>query len=95
MNKDVPLDQIQDSEVSTSELEAVIDTNKELFDQLNAIPEIEALDAIAIEEERHEKDQETPSALFEFFNSDKGEKYINQYMHPSKKNNIKIQAHGY
>ena len=33
--------------------------------------------------------------LFEFFNSDKGDKYINQYMHPSKKNKIKIQAHGY
>ena len=68
MNKDIPLDQVQDSEISTSELDAVIDTNKELFDQLNAIPEIEALDAISIEEERHEKDQETPSALFEFFN---------------------------
>jgi ubiquinone/menaquinone biosynthesis C-methylase UbiE len=33
--------------------------------------------------------------LFEYFNSDKGERYINQYTHPSKKNNIKIQAHGY
>ena len=33
--------------------------------------------------------------LFEYFNSDKGDKYINQYMHPSKKNKIKIQAHGY
>lgn len=68
MNKDVLLDQIQDSEVSTSELEALIDTNKELFDQLNAIPEIEALDAISIEEEKYEKEQEKPSALFEFFN---------------------------
>ena len=33
--------------------------------------------------------------LFEYFNSDKGEKYINQYVHPSKRNNIKIKAHGY
>ena len=33
--------------------------------------------------------------LFEYFNSDKGEKYINQYSHPSKKDNILIQAHGY
>ena len=33
--------------------------------------------------------------LFEFFNSDKGEEYINQYAHPSKRNNIKIKAHGY
>ena len=33
--------------------------------------------------------------LFEYFNSDKGETYINQYTQPSKKNKIKIQAHGY
>jgi cephalosporin hydroxylase len=33
--------------------------------------------------------------LFEYFNSDKGEKYINQYTHPSKRDNIKITAHGY
>ena len=33
--------------------------------------------------------------LFEYFNSDKGEKYINQYTHPSKKDNIRITAHGY
>ena len=33
--------------------------------------------------------------LFEYFNSDKAEKYINQYTHPSKKNKFKIQAHGY
>ena len=33
--------------------------------------------------------------LFEYFNSDKGEKYVNQYTHPSKKTKIKIQAHGY
>ncbi len=33
--------------------------------------------------------------LFEYFNSDKGEKYINQYTHPSKKSNLLIEAHGY
>lgn len=33
--------------------------------------------------------------LFEYFNSDKGEKYINQYTHPSKRDNIRITAHGY
>ena len=33
--------------------------------------------------------------LFEYFNSDKGEKYINQYTQPSKRDNIKIKAHGY
>jgi len=33
--------------------------------------------------------------LFEYFNSDKGEKYINQYAQPSKRKNDKIIAHGY
>ena len=50
MNKNVPLDQIQDSEVSQTDIDAVIDTNKELFDQLNLIPEIEALESISIDD---------------------------------------------
>jgi len=33
--------------------------------------------------------------LFEYFNSDKGNFYIDQYMQPIKKNNKKIDAHGY
>ena len=33
--------------------------------------------------------------LFEKFNSDKGDFYINQYSQPIKKNNTKISAHGY
>ena len=67
MNKNIPLDQVQDSEVPETELDAVIDTNKELFDQLNAIPEIEALEAISIEDEKQEKEKEGTSAFTEFF----------------------------
>ena len=33
--------------------------------------------------------------LCEYFNSDKGEKFVNQYEQPSKKNNKIINAHGY
>tara|TARA_B100000795_G_C22768184_1_gene426661 strand:- start:328 stop:1176 length:849 start_codon:yes stop_codon:yes gene_type:complete len=33
--------------------------------------------------------------LFEYFNSDKGEKFIDQYVQPNKKNSIVIKAHGY
>ena len=66
MNKDIPLDQIQDSDVSPTELDSVIDTNKELYDQLNAIPEIEALDEISVEDEKYEKEKGTPNPLFEF-----------------------------
>ena len=66
MNKNIPLDQIQDSEVSETDIDAVIDTNKELFDQLNSIPEIEALEAISIDDEKQEKEEEGSSAVSEF-----------------------------
>ena len=33
--------------------------------------------------------------LFEYFNSDKGENFTNQYVQPSKKTNKIIKAHGY
>ena len=53
---------MQDSEVSETDIDAVIDTNKELFDQLNSIPEIEALEAISIDDEKQEKEEEGSSA---------------------------------
>ena len=65
MNKNIPLDQIQDSKVSETDIDAVIDTNKELFDQLNSIPEIKALGAIAIDDEKQEKEEEGSSAVSE------------------------------
>ena len=49
MNKDIPLDQIQETEISTAELNQVIESNKNLYDKLNALPELESLDKIAIE----------------------------------------------
>ena len=65
MNKNIPLDQTQDSEVSQTDIDAVIDTNKELFDQLNSIPEIKALEAISIDDEKQEKEEEVSSAVSE------------------------------
>ena len=35
------------------------------------------------------------NSLFEHFNSDKGEYFVNQYVQPAKKNKEKINAHGY
>ena len=35
------------------------------------------------------------NTLFEHFNSDKGEYFVNQYLQPAKKNKEKIGAHGY
>ena len=63
MNKNIPLEQIQDSKVSETDIDAVIDTNKELFDQLNSIPEIEALEAISIDDEKQEKEEEGLSLI--------------------------------
>ena len=51
MNTDTPLDQVQDKEVSAKELDKVLDANKDLYDKLNQIPEIEAIEAISLEEE--------------------------------------------
>ena len=65
MNKNIPLDQIKDSKVSETDIDAVIDTNKELFDQLNSIPEIKALGAISIDDEKQEKEEEGSSAVSE------------------------------
>ena len=65
MNKNVPLDQIQDSDISEKDIDAVIDTNKELFDQLNSIPEIKALGAISIDDEKQEKEEDGSSAVSE------------------------------
>ena len=65
MNKNIPLDQTQDSEVSQTDIDAVIDTNKELFDQLNSIPEIKALEAISIDDEKQEQEEEDSNAVSE------------------------------
>ena len=56
MNNDPPLDQIQEPEVSTSELDEVIGANKDLFDKLNKIPEIEALGTVLEEDEESTKE---------------------------------------
>ena len=57
MNDNASPDQFQDPDVSTTELDEVIHANKELYDKLNKLPELEALEAIAIEEEDdHHKD---------------------------------------
>ena len=54
MKNNIPLDQIQAEEVSPNELEAVLDINKELYEKLNTIPEIEALGAIEVEDQEKE-----------------------------------------
>ena len=43
--------QIEEKEILVSDLDQVIEVNKDLYNKLNAIPEIEALESIGVEEE--------------------------------------------
>ena len=65
MNNDPPLDQIQEPEVSTSELDEVIGANKDLFDKLNKIPEIEALGTVLEEDEESAKEGDETHPLLD------------------------------
>ncbi|GIS53634.1 hypothetical protein Ct9H90mP29_06760 [bacterium] len=65
MNTETPLDQIQDSEVSAKELDEVLDANKDLYDKLNQIPEIEAIEAISLEEEITTEREDTANPFSE------------------------------
>ena len=65
MNTETPLDQIQDNEVSAKELDEVLDANKDLYDKLNQIPEIEAIEAISLEEEIVTEGEKTSNPLSE------------------------------
>ena len=53
--------QIQDPDVSSSELDDVIHANKDLFDKLNQLPEIEALQAIDEEDEKKAEEKAKPN----------------------------------
>ena len=65
MNTDTPLDQVQDNEVSAKELDKVLDANKDLYDKLNQLPEIEAIEAISLEEEIVTEGEKTSNPLSE------------------------------
>ena len=51
MKNDVPLGTLENEEISTTEIEKAIHANKDLYDKLNKIPEIEAIAALQNEEE--------------------------------------------
>ena len=60
MNDSASSDQFQDPDISTTELDEVIHANKELYDKLNKLPEIEALEAITIDEEEDHHMEDKP-----------------------------------
>ena len=68
MNNNIQIDQNKESDVSNSELDNVIQANKDLYEKLNAIPEIEALESISIEEEQETKGEIESHLLFNQLN---------------------------
>ena len=51
MNDKKQINPLHDKLISDAELETVIGANKDLYDKLNELPEIEALDSIIDQEE--------------------------------------------
>lgn len=72
MTDDHPSDQISNPDISTRDLDNVIDANKNLFDKLNQLPEIEALDAIDVEEDDTEIEENKSHFFLKIFEKLKG-----------------------
>ena len=82
MSNKIQLDQLKDSDVSSKKLDEVIESNRELYDKLNAMPEMEALESISIESTESEVDERKPSALsllFDKINSIYAENELARY----------------
>ena len=72
MNTETPFDQDLDKEVTSTELDEVLDANKDLYNQLNQIPEIEAIEAISIEEDISSESEKESNPLSEFLSRVQG-----------------------
>ena len=57
MKNESHIEALDQQDISEVELNNVIDANKDLYDKLNELPEIEALDSL-VEEEEGKKGQE-------------------------------------
>ena len=66
MNNETPFDESLDKDVSSTEIDKVLDANKDLYDKLNQIPEIEAIEAIAFEEDIASERDEAHNSLSKF-----------------------------
>jgi len=58
----------QELDVKTSDLDTVIDANKNLYDKLNKLPEIEALEAIVLDEEIEDTSADKSHPFLKIFN---------------------------
>tara|TARA_B100000700_G_scaffold316639_1_gene406542 strand:+ start:1713 stop:3110 length:1398 start_codon:yes stop_codon:yes gene_type:complete len=66
MIKENSKDQIQEQDISSSELDNLIDANKDLYDKLNQLPEIEALQALDDDEEKQAEKKEVRQPFLAF-----------------------------
>ena len=64
MEKDNSIIKIKESEVSDIEINKVIGANKDLYDKLNQIPEIEALESIYIDQDEDISEEKKPNLIF-------------------------------
>ena len=65
MKNDRPIETSEELNIPESELNKVIGANKELYDKLNEIPEIEALDSILEEEEEKKVNEKESRFVFD------------------------------
>ena len=66
MNNETPFDESLEKDVSSTEIDKVLNANKDLYDKLNQIPEIEAIEAIAFEEDIASERDEAHNPLSKF-----------------------------
>ena len=76
MTEKEPQEPTSDSDMSSSELDGVIHANKNLYDKLNQLPEIESLKDV-IEEEDHQQDDKKEFQFIEKSLSKVSEFYSN------------------
>ena len=66
MNNETPFDESLEKDVSSTEIDKVLNANKDLYDKLNQIPEIEAIEAITFEEDIASERDEAHNPLSKF-----------------------------
>ena len=78
MKNESHLEALDQQDISEVELNNVIDANKDLYDKLNELPEIEALDSLIEEEEEKKGRNKKSKSSIDFINKIKSFYYENE-----------------
>ena len=88
-------DQSEEENISSREIDEVISANKDLYDKLNKIPEIEALDSVQVDEELEEKESQADQNISqENEYADNYEVYINPQIDRSNNKSTQEEIEG-